>query len=251
MRVNNKADNAEKTEQKGLNLRQSDKILLVVAAVLLVVIILLHVLNAFGLALINGALSLYLPMLLLFVLLGWGVYALIRRARRKVVKTVLTSVSIMVGLVALILAFTYVAYLSYYTVPQKYAILASPTGARKVAVMRVFDVNGDRTEARRAARYEAAPETGEALIPEDVMVIYKAYPRVLGLFYNAKASVEGEVYLAYEQPTVPSADEAAKTPVQPAGHGRLMVEWLDDEAAVRLYTEDAGVSEGGECVLTF
>ena len=97
MRVNNKADNAEKTEQKGLNLRQSDKILLVVAAVLLVVIILLHVLNAFGLALINGALSLYLPMLLLFVLLGWGVYALIRRARRKVVKTVLTSVSIRVS----------------------------------------------------------------------------------------------------------------------------------------------------------
>lgn len=243
--------NSEKSEKKRLSLRQSDKVILIVLAVLIVATIAVNVLYRCGLSLINGALMLYLPLLSLAVLVGWGGYALIRRIKKRVVKTAVASVSVLLMLLAVALLFSYVSYMAYYTIPQRYSTVASPDGTRKLVVLRTFDLDSERSDARRAARLADDPEGDPELTAEDVVVAYQAYPQVLNLFYRNNADVEGEVYLAYGAPAAAETAEGESEATEPAPHGTLMLEWLDDNATAHFYANDPGVSEGGDCYVRF
>ena len=210
-------------------MRMSDKIILGALATLVVVLIALSIMQRCGLSLINGALMMYLPFVALFLLIGWGVYALVRRLKNRVAK--------------IVWVFTGLASLVFFVVPQRYAVVKSPSGARELVVLRVFDSDQDRVSARQAARLAANPDSPEALRPGDLCQIYSAFPRALGVFYRSNADVEGELRLAYSDPASP---EEGALPV-----GTLKLEWLDDEATAHFFVENPGPEEGGDLYVRF
>ena len=69
----------DNTSVRRFSMRRSDKIVLAVLGVLVLLIIALNILQRCGLSLVNGALMLYLPVLTLLTLVGWGGYVLFRR----------------------------------------------------------------------------------------------------------------------------------------------------------------------------
>lgn len=224
-------------------MRMSDKIILGALATLVVVLIVLSIMQRCGLSLINGALMMYLPFVALFLLIGWGVYALVRRLKNRVAKIAVTSLAVLAIFLGVVWVFTGLASLVFFVVPQRYAVVKSPSGARELVVLRVFDSDQDRVSARQAARLAANPDSPEALRPGDLCQIYSAFPRALGVFYRSNADVEGELRLAYSDPASP---EEGALPV-----GTLKLEWLDDEATAHFFVEDPGPEEGGDLYVRF
>lgn len=235
-----------KREKQRPGLTTVDKVLLGLMAILSVALIAVGILQRCGLSLINGTLMLYLPVLAVLVLLGWLGYRLIRKIRNRTVRIVVSSVVVLVLALGLTLVLSYMGLMAALTVPQRYATLASPSGARKVVVMRQVDTEQERLDARRSARLAADPDGDPEYTVQDWGYVYRAYPRVLNVFYRSNADVEGEVYLAND---VAAADDGAQETALP--HGTLMVEWLEDEAGVHFYVENPGAGEGGECTLRF
>lgn len=230
-------------------LRTADKVILGVLGVLVVLIIALSIFQRCGLMPVNGAIVLYLPVLALFVLVGWGIYALVRRIGNHTVKLVVGGVLAMLAVLLLVVVFTYISYMAFYVIPQRYTAVASPSGEHKVLVMRTFDTDEAHTEARKAARLEANPgDDPEEDRIEDLGYVYRAYPQVLGIFYKANADVEGEVYLAID---AIATEEGADVQATDAPHGTLMVEWLDDGATAHFFVDQPGVAEGGDCYVRF
>ena len=320
----------QEKEKSRFTLTRGDKIVLVFIAAVVFVIIVLSILQRAGLSLINGLLPLQLPVVALIALVGWGVSLLVRRIRNKPVKLVLTLVLVIVAMLVVTVLFTYVSFMANLTTAQRYATRTSPSGARKIVILRILDPDEEHIEARRQARLAEDPASNPEPTLEDYAYIYRAYPSVMNIFYKNNADVEGEVYLAYVENLLPKAEAAettadaaemapdaaaeaadaaaeagvetandavetsaetatdaavdtadveetaeaaaeaateatdptqapAETAVpaenQPAravlSHGQLMIEWLDDEQAVRLFAENPGPEEGGECVLRF
>ena len=238
------------SEGRRFELRRSDKILLGVEAVLVVAIIALNILQRCGQSLINGALMLYLPVLALFVLVGWGGYALIRRISRRTVRIVVGSIAGLVLALALMLVFTYVSFVASIGVPRLYKVLKSPSGAHTLVVMRTLDPDERRIEQRKAARLAADPDGDPEVTAADWGYAYTAYPKgLLGLFYRSDADVEGEVYLTYRDGVAPAAEEGEAAEPEPIG--AMMLEWLDDGDTAHFYVDNPGVSEGGECFVRF
>ena len=189
-------------------LRRSDKIILGIIAALLVVIVILNVMDRVGLKLVNAPLMLYLPILALLALVGWGAFALIRRIKGRVTKVVVGSCVVMVTMIALLVGFTYLGLVTYTAMPHAYKTLSDPSGAHKLVVLWRFDDDVERNEqsiqARKEARLAAYPDSDTETVADDVTVAFDAYPTALGgLFYRANAGVEGEVYLAYTGNIVP------------------------------------------------
>lgn len=256
------------TERRRFSLTVPDKVILAVLILLGVLILALGIVQRFGLLPINSALVLYLPMLAVAVLLGWGIYALVRRIGKPLVKGLVGGGLALLLMIVAILAFSYASYMSFYVAPQKYSTVTSPSGKHKLVVMRVFDTDEGRVEQRKAARLAraqqegdpAADETDQEASLEDWGFIYKAYPSVLGLLYRSDADVEGEIYLSisdYLQAveatrTQEEGSETAEAPAEEeAPHGRLMLEWLDEEQTAHFFVQDPGVAEGGECRVRF
>ena len=246
--------NVEKTEKKRFSLNTPDKALLAVVALLILIIVVLGILQRLGLSLVNGTMMLQLPVLTVVVLISWGGYALVRRIKNRTAKIVVGSVAVLVLVLAMTLISSYISFIAALTVPQRYATLQSPSGAHRVVVLRSLDGTDERLEARRTARLAADPDGDPEFVLQDYGYVYKAWPKAWGPFYRSNADVQGEVFMAYEAPAAPAAEgeggEAAEPAAQPA-HGTLMVDWQDDESAVRFYVKDPGVAEGGECTLTF
>lgn len=242
--------NEEQTGRKRFSFGMVDKVMLGITALLAVAIIVLGILQRVGLSLVNGSLMLQLPVMAVIVLLSWGGYALVRRMKNRTAKIVVGSVLVLLLVVAMALVSSYVSFMSAITVPQRYATLQSPSGARRVVVLRTIDSDEARLEERRAARLADDPDGDPEFTLQDWGYVYKAFPKAWGPFYRSNANVEGEVFLAYEAPGAPAAEEGAEEKPQPA-RGTLMVEWLNDEAAAHFYVKDPGVAEGGECTVTF
>lgn len=232
-----------KGEKKRFVLGTADKIWLGLLAVLSAVILVLSILQRCGLSLINGTVMLYLPVLAILTLVSWGIYALVRRIKNRTAKVLLGGVLVLVLMLALVVVFTYISFMSAITVPQRYATLKSPSGARQVVVMRLIDAGEERVNARKAARLAQDPDGDTESILQDWCYQYRAYPKALGPFYRSNADVQGEVYLAYDGP---SSEEATAVELP---RGTLMVEWLDDETTAHFYVQDPGPGEGGECTV--
>lgn len=225
-----------------------DKVALAAVVVMLVAIIALNILQRCGLSLINGAVTLFLPFLALFVLVAWGASALVRRIGHRAVKIAVGCLAALVLLAVMMLGSTYISFVAAITVPQRYAVMAAPSGADRLVILRVLDADDARIEARRDARLAADPDGDPEITARDWGYVYRGYPQALGLFYRSDADVEGEVCLAYLEGTVP-VDDAEHAPELP--HGTLMLEWLDDGATAHLFVDSPGVAEGGECTVKF
>ena len=257
-------------------LRPSDKLVLCLIAVMVLVIIVLSIMQRAGLSLIRGELMVFLPFLALAVLVGWGAVALLRLIRNRTAKTIVSAVVILALVVVAALAFLYVSFMTTITVPQRYATLTSPNGTHKLVVLRTLDPDTDRIEARRAARLANDPDGSQEIIAADWGYIYRPYPVAMGVFYRNNANLDGEVYLTYdgamaadegteaadtdttaESEATSSTDDTAEPAAaedaanaQIVRRGTLMMEWLD-ENTVHFFVQDPGVSEGGECTLSF
>lgn len=238
---------AEKTGRRRWSPGMPDKVFMGALGALIVLIVVLSILQRCGLTPVKGEIMLYLPLLAMFVLVGWGVYALVRRIKNRTVRLLVGGGVAMVLVLVLVIGFTYISYMGFYVIPQRYTALTSPSGAHKLLVMRTFDTDEERVQARKAARLEANPDDGEEERIEDWGYLYRAYPPALGLFYRSNANVEGEVCLAIND--YPAATEAAEA--EKPAHGTLMVEWLDDEATAHLFVADPGVADGGDCYVRF
>lgn len=229
--------------------RQSDRIFLIIIAVLLLVTIVLNVIQRFGLYLINGAMTLYIPTMAVIVLLGWGGFALVRHISNRTVKLVVGGLLALVGMLGLTLAFSYVGFVATFAIPQSYTTVRSPVNGQTVVVLRALDPDEDRIEERKAARLAADPDGDPEVTVQDWGYLYRAYPRVLGLFYRQNADLEGEVRLAYGSGTAQAPAEGEEAPAETPTRGTLMVEWLDEGKTVHFFVDNPGPAEGGECTL--
>ena len=238
----------DNTSVRRFSMRRSDKVVLAVLGVLVLLIIALNILQRCGLSLVNGALMLYLPVLALLTLVGWGGYVLFRRIPNRTVKLVVGGVLGIVLLAVVVLGFTYISFVASIGVPHKYRTLVSPTGGRRLVVLRTLDSDEDRIMQRKAARLAADPEGDPEMTAADWGYVYRAYPEaLLGLFYRSDADVEGEVYLNYRDGIAPATGEDGTAgPI-----GTMMLEWLEDDTVAHFYVENAGVAEGGECTVRF
>ena len=253
--LNNDLNN-EETAKRPFLPRTSDRVLLIISLVLALLTGALLILQKVGLSLIDGAIMIYLPLLTLFVLVGWGGYALIRRIYNQTVRMIVGGVLGLLLVLAVMMVYTYVSYMAFYLIPQKYSAMVSPTGGHRLVVMRGFDTVEEHHQQRKAARLAADPDATEEDVISDWGYMYRAYPQVLGLFYKTNANVEGEVYLDIEEPNAqPQSDqagEATQAEAEPkAPHGTLMVEWLDNDATAHFFVENPGVAEGGDCYVRF
>ena len=244
-------------EGRRFSLKLPDKVIHCAVGVLVVMIIAMSLLMRVGWLPIRGDTVLYLPLLAVVLLIAWGILALVRRLSNRLVRGLAGGLLGLALMVVMVIASTYISYMSFYVAPHRFTVVTSPSGREKLVVMRAFDTDEGRMEARRAARLAGREEAdGEESI-EDWGYIYRAYPQALNFFYKSNADVEGEVYLAIDNvSTSPDDPEAAAGEAGPdsdtAGavhHGTLMVEWLDDEKTARFYVSDPGVAEGGECLV--
>ena len=246
----------DKTGKGRLSLRTPTKVLLGVEGVLLVALLALGILQRFGIMPVQGAIILYLPLLALLALLGWGIYALVRRIGNRVVKFLVGGGFALVLMLALLLSFSYISYLSFFATPQRYSTLATPSGGHKLVVLRAFDTDEARTEERRTARLAADPDGDAEVSVEDWGYIYKAYPQVMGIFYRINADVEGEVYLGagdlLSERKAAEEEASGEAPQADApARGTLMVEWLEDDTVAHFFVENPGPAEGGDCYVRF
>ena len=112
-------------------------------------------------------------------------------------------------------------------VPKHYTTLTSPSG-RAVVVLRRLSADGERIEARCAARGERwTPESASA---DDLGYLYSAHPRTARFFYNAKVQAEGALEIGC------------------ASDAQLMYDWLDGDV-LHLSVEGARPGDGGELTL--
>ena len=208
-----------------------DKIIALALAVMALTALGLSLLQRAGLWLVHGAVTVYLPLCMIFILLGWGAYALHRRIRKF---RMLAGIAMVVVLFLLItVVFGYFSFMTAITVPQKYAYAKSPSGARKIVILRGVDMNDDRVKERLAARLAADPDSEPDVSGDELGYYYAAYPRKGGMFYTPDANVEGEVAIGVES------------------GGSLMIEWLEDETVVHLFVQNPGPGDGGDWYLRF
>lgn len=223
----------ETAARKKLNLSTPDRYVAVSLLVLLAATVVLLIMKSAHLLLKRGEILLFLPFLLAFILLGWGVSAIVRKLKRPAIKLAL-GVALSVVLVFLaLMVFSYVGFVATITIPQPYNNVASPSGAHRLVVLRGLDDDEARLESRRAARLEADPEGDPEIIADDWCYRFTAYPSAGRFFYRNNADVEGQVTIAY------------------SGGGTLMVEWSEDESEAHFFVQDPAVGEGGDLYVRF
>ena len=200
---------SEKKNTRRLRLTGGDRIVAYVLLGLLVVTVAATVLNMLNLRLTAGEIYLFLPMIALLLLLGWGLSALWRRIKSKTARRVVGAVMVVAMALLLMLSLTYTSVFAGMNVPRKYAVVSE--NGHSLVVMRTLDTDEARIAERHAARLAADPDGDQNMTAEDFGYVYTAYaPAVMGLFYRPDTLIEGEVHIGY------------------ASKAELMVEWEDD-----------------------
>ncbi len=97
----------------------------------------------------------------------------------------------------------------------------------------VEETTEDSTEEETAEEdSEEDDEDSETYLYGAYGYVYRAYPKMLWVFYNENADSEGAIYLGAES------------------EARIMYEWQDDDT-LRIYIEDAEPGDEGEILLHF
>ena len=171
------------SQPKKPRLTGGDRIVAWTLMVMVALTIALVVLNALNLRLVAGELYLFLPMMVLLLLIGWGGSALWRRMRPGTVRKVVGAVLIAAMALVVMLALSFTTMFAGINVPRKYITLTNE--GHSLVVLRALDSDQTRIDARYAARREADPESNPEMTAEDWGYTYTAYkPALLGLFYK-------------------------------------------------------------------
>ena len=136
------------------------------------------------------------------------------------------------GLIAVVLAALMYLFFSmelFYRVPSLAAETASPDGAKAV-ILRTFSDDLEKMDVRAEARGAELKEDGGYLYEiSDIGVTYRAYPKKLLLFYDAKHPSDGSLETGCQSQTV------------------LKYEW--NGRKLRVYLENPEPGDGGELTL--
>ena len=230
----NANNGSEKAKYPAFLRRLSDRVIFgLLGAVTLITAVVAGLNRWAHLSLINSALYIVLPAIILFGLLAWGVYALVRRIQKKMLKLVVGSAAGMAMFLLFIVLVLYGSVFINITMPQKFATVKSDNpDAAALVIMRMLDGNQERIEARRTARLAADPEGDPEIAVEDWGFIYTAYRQVGPFFYRLDTPREGEVCIGYESPS------------------QLMLDWQDDGMTARFFAENPGPGDGGEMTVS-
>lgn len=230
----NAKNGSEKAKYPAFLSRLSDRVIFGLLGALTLVTALVAGLNRWAnLYLINSALYIVLPAIILFGAVAWGVYALVRRIRRKTLKLVVGSAAGMAMFMLFIVLVLYGSVFINITMPQKFASVKSDNpGAARLVVMRMLDGDQERIEARRSARLAADPEGDPEITVDDWGFVYTAYRQVGPFFYRQDTPREGEVWIGYKSPS------------------QLMVDWQDDGMTARFFADNPGPGDGGEMTVS-
>lgn len=213
------------SQPKKPRLSGGDRIVAWTLLVMVVLTIALVVLNALNLRLVAGELYLFLPMMVLLLLIGWGGSALWRRMRPGTLRKVVGAVLIAAMALVVMLALSFTTMFAGINVPRKYVTMTNE--GHSLVVLRALDSDQTRIDARYAARREADPESNPEMTAEDWGYTYTAYkPALLGLFYRPDTLLEGEVHIGY------------------VSKAELMVEWEDDVG--HFFIKNPQVGDEGE-----
>ena len=213
------------SQPKKSRLTGGDRIVAWTLMVMVALTIALLVLNALNLRLVAGELYLFLPMMVLLLLIGWGGSALWRRMRPGTVRKVVGAVLIAAMALVVMLALSFTTMFAGINVPRKYITLTNE--GHSLVVLRALDSDQTRIDARYAARREADPESNPEMTAEDWGYTYTAYkPALMGLFYKPDTLLEGEVHIGY------------------VSKAELMVEWEDDVG--HFFIKNPQVGDEGE-----
>lgn len=219
-----------------------NKIMLIYVLVLTFLLAALCILDRVGYSLIQSDLVLSGSGLLLLSMIAWGLIALVMKIKNRTVK-------IFAGFGVFALIFTVatvgmvmISYFAGMWMPSKYSIITSDSG-KNVVVMKLLDTGlydddyGVAAEQRMLERREyilsqpdAEPVADDEMPSAAYGYVYRAYPRVFGIFYNAKADCQGAIYRGVKSEST------------------MRYEWRED-GSLRLYLEGAEVGDSGEIIL--
>lgn len=136
-----------------------------------------------------------------------------KKLLRSIVMVLGSAITILLGL-AMLVFFT---FMTEFTVPAYYNSFESPSG--KVAVvLREYSGNEELRQMRPIVYDDGTDQMG---------LVYKAYPRVAGIFYDSQKPGEGELEIGLQS------------------SAQLMYEWTD-ESTLRLFIRDALPGDAGE-----
>lgn len=206
-----------------------DRVALIVILLLLVVTLLINLLNALGLRLVEGALYIFLPLVLALTAIGWGFSLVVRRITRPTLRRVVAVAMVLVMGGLALYGMQLGAFVSGMNYPTVYAVMTAPDDAHRLIVMRGLDADQQRIYARRDARLAAHPDGDPEVTIDDWGYVYTAYaPGPLDLFYKPATLIEGRVFIGY------------------ASKGELMLEWQNDNTQGHFFIKNPEPQDEGE-----
>ena len=222
-----------------------DKVMGILLTVLAGVLLIVTVLDRCGLKLIYQEAGMIGCLILVALLLGWGVFHLVHKIKNENTRRIVGLTAVFVLLLLTMWSISTLLEFCMVVLPHSWMTIASPEG-KQVVLLRAVDTGaGDeavynamiqRMDARKAAIEAAGEDTAaeqeiEGNYPAGSYgYIVTARPKVLGIFMNTKASLEGAVYLGLK-----SAAE-------------LEYSWTDPGLHITLKNPEIG--DEGEAVLT-
>ena len=214
--------------RRRFQLRGIDRVIVVALAVLALATIAVTLCRSNGLYLIRSELYFFLPLFILMIAVGWGVLALVRLIRHRVVRIVVGLAAALLFFLGATVAMSYGSFIISLSMPLRSATVSTEDRAHSLVVMRELDSDEERLEIRRAARVAADPEADPEVAADDFGYIYTAYKPVWRYFYKADTLIEGEVNIGY------------------ASEANLMVEWEEEGTVGHFFVENPGPGDGGE-----
>lgn len=218
------------------------KVMMALVLALTFVLAALCVLDRVGYSLIKTDLVLIGSGVLLLCMIVWGLIALIRKIRKNTIRIAVGTLAFMALFMLSSVVMVLISYFGEMWLPSKYSVITSESG-KDVVVMKLLDTgiydgdNGVAAEKRMMERREfilsqpdAEPVADDEMPAGAYGYVYRAYPRVLGVFYKAKADCEGAIFRGMESEST------------------MRYEWRED-GSLRLYLENAEVGDSGEIIL--
>lgn len=215
--------------------------MLTAMSVAAVVLIVTTVLDQRGIKLLWPEFNMLGCVFMLVMLLVWGAGCLYKRVKKQGTKTVVAlGLGFVIMLVGLTLS-TLVMQFGQMAMAQQFATISSQSG-KKVALMRAVDMGVGteedfndmqaRMDVRKAAIEAETGETEEDYPRGAFGYVYAAYPKILGIFYNANADCEGMIYRGCES------------------ESKILYEWTD-ENTLHIYLGNYEPGDEGEIVLHY
>lgn len=215
--------------------------MLTAMSVVAVVLIVTTVLEQRGIKLLWPEFNMLGCVVMIVMLLVWGAGSLYKRVTKQGTKTVVAlGLGFVIMLVGLTLS-TLVMQFGQMALPHSFATIFSQSGKTAV-LLRAVDMGAGTEEdfsnmqARMDTRKAAIEsETGEASeeYPRGAFgYVYAAYPKFLGIFYNANADCEGLLYRGCES------------------ESKILYEWTD-ENTLRVYMGNSEPGDEGEILLRY